>query len=210
MSRRFWNLAFSPAVKAVQRRERSREVYAKIEAGGDEPDPLGEDEIAFIGERDSFYLASVGASGWPYIQHRGGPKGFVRVLDAHTLAFADLRGNRQYISVGNVAGDDRVAMIFVDYPNRARLKVLGRARVVTGESDPSLFARVAAGTRAERVFVLAVEGLDWNCPQHITPRFTEAEIDALNRPLLEKIEALERENAALRAAANPASSAAMG
>jgi predicted pyridoxine 5'-phosphate oxidase superfamily flavin-nucleotide-binding protein len=120
-------------------------------------------------------------------------------MDEHTLAFADLRGNRQYVSLGNVSGDDRVALIFVDYPNRARLKVLARARVVTKESDAELFARVAGDTPAERAYVLSVVGLDWNCPQHITPRFTEEEVREIARPLVEKIAALEQEMAALRA-----------
>ena len=131
-------------------------------------DTLGEDEIAFIRERDSFYMASIAETGWPYIQHRGGPKGFVRVIDAKTIAFADLRGNRQYISVSNVKHDDRVALIFVDYPNRARLKVLARAKIVPPD-EPN----------AERVFVLSIEGIDWNCPQHITPRYTLEEIEQL-------------------------------
>lgn len=198
--RGFSRIAFTPDVKAAQERAGSRSAYARMERGADSPDTLGEDEAAFLAERDSFDMASVGTSGWPYIQHRGGEKGFVRVLDDHTLAFADLRGNRQYISVGNVAGDDRVALLFMDYPNRARLKVLARARIVTREDDPALFARVATDvSKTERVFVLAVEGLDWNCPQHITPRFTEEEVREMARPLVDRVEAHERENRDLRA-----------
>jgi len=128
---------------------------------------LGADEIAFIRERDSFYMASINETGWPYIQHRGGPKGFVRVIDAHTIAFPDLRGNRQYISKGNVEHDDRVSLIFVDYPNRARLKVMARAKILPAEPP------------AERIFVLSIEAIDWNCPQHITPRYTLDEIEDL-------------------------------
>ena len=128
---------------------------------------LGPDEIAFIRERDSFYMASVSETGWPYIQHRGGPKGFVRVIDVRTIAFADLRGNRQYISLSNVKHDDRVALIFMDYPNRARLKVLARAKIVPAVAP------------AERTFVLAIEAIDWNCPRHITPRYTLEEIEEL-------------------------------
>jgi predicted pyridoxine 5'-phosphate oxidase superfamily flavin-nucleotide-binding protein len=197
--RGFAEIAFTPAVKAVQERMGSRAAYARGERGTHEPDTLGEDERAFLAERDSFYLASIGETGWPYLQHRGGAKGFVRVLDERTIAFADLRGNRQYISVGNVAVDDRVALLFMDYPNRARLKVLARARVVTRENDPVLFARIAGNERAERVFVLTVEGLDWNCPQHITPRFTADEVRALAQPLTDRIAALEEENRTLRA-----------
>jgi predicted pyridoxine 5'-phosphate oxidase superfamily flavin-nucleotide-binding protein len=159
--RGFAKIAFTPSVKAVQRRMGSRNAYARLERDTSEPDALGEDEIAFIRARDSFYMASVSETGWPYIQHRGGPKGFVRVIDARTIAFADLRGNRQYVSVGNVEHDDRVALIFVDYPNRARLKLLARAKIVD-----------ASEANAERVFVLTIEGVDWNCSQHITPRYT--------------------------------------
>lgn len=196
--RGFSEIAFTPQVKAAQERMGSRRSYARLEQGPSTPDTLGEDEVGFLGERDSFYMASIGESGWPYIQHRGGPKGFVRVLDERTLAFADLRGNRQYISVGNVVSDERVALIFVDYPNRARLKVLARATTVTRADDPETFSRVAGNAPAERIFVLRVEGLDWNCPQHITPRFTEDEVRELTNPLMERLQSLERENASLR------------
>jgi predicted pyridoxine 5'-phosphate oxidase superfamily flavin-nucleotide-binding protein len=159
---RFHEIAFTADVKAAQERDGSRRSYARLERGASQPDPLGAEEAAFIAARDSFYMASVGSSGWPYLQHRGGAKGFVRVRDAHTLAFDDLRGNRQHISLGNLAGNDRVALLFMDYPNRARLKVLAHARVE--ERDGA------------RVIVLDVEGFDWNCPQHITPRYTEDEL----------------------------------
>lgn len=185
--RGFSKIAFTAAVKAAQERMGSRKAYARLEQGEDAPDTLGEDEIAFLAERDSFYMATVGESGWPYVQHRGGPKGFVRVLDERTIAFADLRGNRQYVSVGNVAGDDRVALIFVDYPSRTRLKLFARAKIVTRDDDPELFARVG-GEKAERIFVLRVEGLDWNCPQHITPRYTAEEVRDMIRGLLETLD----------------------
>jgi predicted pyridoxine 5'-phosphate oxidase superfamily flavin-nucleotide-binding protein len=197
--RGFSKIAFTEAVRAAQERMGSRAAYARLERGSDGPDTLGEDEVAFLAERDSLYMASIGESGWPYIQHRGGAKGFVRVLDERTIAFADLRGNRQYISVGNVAGDDRVALIFVDYPNRARLKVLARAKILARAEDPETFARVARDVPAERVFVLRIEGLDWNCPQHITPRFTEDDVREMTQPLVERLEALERENRELKA-----------
>jgi predicted pyridoxine 5'-phosphate oxidase superfamily flavin-nucleotide-binding protein len=195
---RFSELAFTPAVKAVQTAMGSRRAYARLEGSGQTPDALGDDEALFLAERDSFYMASVGESGWPYVQHRGGARGFVKVLDPHTLAFADLRGNRQYISVGNTGRDDRVALIFVDYPNRARLKVLAHARIVTRADDPALFARVAGDAPAERVFVLGVEGFDWNCPQHITPRFTEQELEQVLAPVRARLAALEAENRELR------------
>jgi predicted pyridoxine 5'-phosphate oxidase superfamily flavin-nucleotide-binding protein len=195
---RFAKLAFTPDVKAVQTAMGSRRAYARLDGGGDQADSLGEDEALFLAERDSFYIASVGQNGWPYVQHRGGTKGFVKVVDAHTLAFADYRGNRQYVSVGNLTHDDRVALIFVDYPNRARLKVLAHARLVARADDPELFARVAGDLGAERVFVLAVEGFDWNCPQHITPRFTEEEVRERMQPVQERLDALEEENRRLR------------
>jgi len=196
---RFAEIAFTPRVKAVQARMGSRDAYARQEAGCAGQDRLGEEEAAFLAERDSFYMASLGSGGWPYIQHRGGPKGFVRVLDPHTLGFADYRGNRQYVSVGNVEEDDRVALIFVDYPARARLKVLAHASATL---DPAVLARLtdpAYGARVERAFVLRVEGFDWNCPQHITPRFTEEEMESAAAKLLAKLDALEAENRELRA-----------
>ena len=195
----FSRIAFTSAVKAEQERTGSRATYSRVEQGDQAADSFGPDEIAFVGERDSFYMASVGESGWPYIQHRGGRKGFVSVLDERTIAFPDLRGNRQYISVGNVAGDGRVALILIDYPNRARLKILAHAKTVTQSDDPETFARVAGDARAERVFVLRVVGFDWNCPKQITPRFTEDEVRTMTKPLIEKLEALERENRELQA-----------
>ena len=196
---RFANLAFTPSVAAVQERLGSRKAYARIAAAGETRDVIGPDEAAFIGERDSFYMASVGETGWPYVQHRGGPKGFVKVLDEHTLGFADYRGNRQYVSVGNVSRDDRVALIFVDYPNRARVKVLAHASTT---EDPKILARLGEGdegAKVERGFLLHVEGLDWNCPQHITPRFTEDEVVELVAPFAEKLRALEGKNRELEA-----------
>ena len=171
---RFHQLVFTPTVQAVQAARGSRDAYARA-------DRLGPDEAAFIADRDSAYLATVGEGGWPYVQHRGGPRGFLRVLDERTVGFADVRGNRQYVSVGNLGHDDRVAMILVDYPAQARLKLLARARLVERADDPALAERLTppefAG-KVERSVVLTVEGFDWNCPQHITPRYTEAEFAA--------------------------------
>jgi predicted pyridoxine 5'-phosphate oxidase superfamily flavin-nucleotide-binding protein len=200
----FARIAFTPSVQSAQEAMGSKRAYDRVRNDG-RVDAIGEDERVFLAERDSFYMATVSETGWPYIQHRGGPKGFVRVLDDRTIAFADLRGNRQYISVGNIGEDARAALIFVDYPHRVRLKVLARAKVVTRTSDAALYARVVEANEdvsdehVERVFVLKVEGLDWNCPQHITPRFTEDEIRELVQPLLEQVSALEKENAELRA-----------
>src|SRR4051812_9005680 len=187
---RFHTITFTPEVRAAQERMGSRKSYARVPST-EAPDLLGPDEIAFLAERDSFYMASVGEGGWPYVQHRGGPRGFVNVLDEHTLAFADYRGNRQYISLGNVTRDDRVAMIFMDYPNRARLKVLAHVTVAMPDQYPTVV--LEPGAKIERVFVMRVEGFDWNCPQHITPRYTEEEIAELLGPRIEALQAeLER------------------
>lgn len=160
-----------------------------------------DNEEAFIAERDSFYMASVSQTGWPYVQYRGGPTGFLKVIDATTLAFADFRGNRQYISVGNLDANDRVALILVDYPRRARLKILAHAERLALDAEPGLLERVSDPSyraKPERIFRLRLAAFDWNCPQHIVPRFTEAEISRAVQPLRERLEALEAENRALR------------
>ena len=147
----------------------------------------------FIALRDTFYIASVSETGWPYVQHRGGPPGFIKVLDATTLGFADYRGNRQYVSVGNVLKDDRVALILVDYPNRTRLKILGHARIVSPD-ETDLLATLcvpAYVARVERGFMIKIAAYDWNCPQHITPRFAVAEIESLVGKLKERLASLE-------------------
>jgi len=202
MSRHYGDIAFTDAVSEVQDRHGSRTFYDRHRARATAPDVLGEDERAYLADRDEFSLATVGETGWPYVQFRGGPAGFLHVLDEHTLAWADFRGNLQYVSVGNVAGDDRVALLVLDHATRRRLKVFGRARVVTAEEDPELVARLAhPGYDAvvQRAVVVTVEAFDWNCPQHITPRFSAAEIaprvDALNA----EIARLRTENAALTA-----------
>jgi uncharacterized protein len=197
MRHRFFDLAFTPTVKAEQARRGSRKAYeaAAADADGDaSADALSRQEIEFIAVRDSFHLASVSETGWPYVQHRGGPAGFVRPLDDKTLGWAEFAGNRQYVSVGNIAADDRVAMIFMDYPRRRRLKLLGRLRVFDAAERPDLAARLGvAGYRArvERFVVVTVEAFDWNCPQHITPRFTLAEIESTVAPLRARIAELE-------------------
>ncbi len=193
MGHRFAEIAFTPNVRDAQEDNGSRRSYARMEDGQTHHDVLGEQEAVFISARDSFYLATVSETGWPYIQHRGGPKGFLTVIDEKTVAFADFRGNRQYVSVGNLAGDDRVSLILVDYPNQVRLKILGRARIV-GTDDPGLLERLAPENyRAviERAFVITVDAFDWNCPQHITPRFTVPEIEDEIRPLRQRIADLE-------------------
>jgi uncharacterized protein len=194
-------LAFTPVVQELQRRFGSRRQYERSEGANGGPDSLGDAEIEFLAERDSFYLATTGATGWPYVQHRGGPKGFLRVIDSGTLAFADFRGNRQYVSTGNLLGDNRAALILVDYPRRARLKMLGRVEVVELENAQEWLARVRMpGYHAaiERVFVIQVEGIDWNCPQHITPRYTEEEIRATINEIDIQLGNLKQENERLR------------
>ena len=159
------------------------------------PDDLGAQEEAFIQRRDSFYLASVNADGWPYIQHRGGPRGFLKLLDAHTLGFADLSGNRQLLTTGNVAGNDRVALFLMDYARRERLKLIGHAEVIAAKENPALAAELAPeGVPArlvERMFRIRVTGFDWNCPKYITPRFTAEEVERAAAPLHRRIAELE-------------------
>jgi uncharacterized protein len=201
MSHGFADIAFTPSVRRMQEERGSRAAYARQDAIA-EPfnHRLSDAEAQFIRLRDSFYLASVGETGWPYIQHRGGPPGFVRVLDETTIGFADFRGNRQYISTGNLLTNDRVALFFMDYPNRTRLKLLGRARAV-GPEEPDMLERLAVpGYRAtvERGIVISIAGIDWNCPQHITERFTLDEVRQLSRPLLDRIAALEAEVTTLK------------
>ncbi len=204
MGHRFADIAFTPGVRAVQEALGSRQAYARFDEGPDHHHRLGEPEAAFIAARDSFYMASVGETGWPYVQHRGGPTGFLKVLDERTLGFADFRGNRQYVSLGNLVADDRVALFLMDYPNRRRLKLLGRARPIAGEDAAALLARLEVpgyDARIERGILIAVEGFDWNCPQHITPRFTLDEIERAAAPLHDRIAALEAEMARLRSGA---------
>ena len=194
MGHKFAEIAFTETVKNVQSELGSRKGYARREGGDvDFNDRLGPSEAQFIATRDSFYMATVSETGWPYVQHRGGPAGFVRVLDDKTIGFADFAGNRQYVSVGNLKGDDRVSLFFMDYPNRTRLKLLGRVKIVGGE-DEALLKSLAPEdykARIERGFVITVEAFDWNCPQHITPRFTSEEVAQATAPLLERIAELE-------------------
>lgn len=202
MGRAFSDIAFTPTVRAMQTRMGSRSLYAPQDQTRDRRDTLTSDEVDFIEDRDGFYQATVGESGWPYVQFRGGPAGFLKVLDAKTLGYADFRGNVQYISVGNLQGNDRVSIILMDYANQRRLKILGRVRLVDAADDPALMSRLELPNyraRVERAFVITVEGYDWNCPQHITPRFTHAEIDDAVAPLHAEIaqlkEALESSQA---------------
>jgi predicted pyridoxine 5'-phosphate oxidase superfamily flavin-nucleotide-binding protein len=194
MGRKFAEIAFTDTVKQVQAAMGSRRSYERMERNGEAGDRLGEREAAFLAARDSFYMATVSETGWPYVQHRGGPVGFVRALDAGTIGFADFRGNKQYVSVGNLLGDDRVSLFFMDYANRARLKILGRVKLV-GEGGPSdVLSRLQLPEYqavVERGFVIGVEAFDWNCPQHITPRYTLAEAEQATDALRGRIAELE-------------------
>src|SRR5665213_1611559 len=197
----FLEIAETPSVKAAQATNDSDGLWTDFK-GKRAFDRFTEAEVQFIAARDSFYLATVSESGWPYVQHRGGPPGFLRVLNDTTLAFADFRGNRQYISLGNAAANDQVALILMDYPNRRRLKIYARIEAKDLSADPSLAEKLALpGYKAkpERAFLLHLEAFDWNCQQHITPRFSEAELSTAFAPVRARLEQLEAENKALRA-----------
>jgi predicted pyridoxine 5'-phosphate oxidase superfamily flavin-nucleotide-binding protein len=194
MPRSFADIAFTPSVQALQRKYGSRTQYARMQARATET-ALTVRERDYLGQADSFYLASVSETGWPYVQHRGGPRGFVRMLSPSQIAFADFRGNLQYISAGNVARDDRVSLSVVDYAGRRRLKLLGHLRLVdiTDADDALVAAVVLPGYRAtaERIAIVDVVAFDWNCPQHITQRFSIDQVDAITRPLEARIATLE-------------------
>ena len=202
MSNGFLDIAKTPSVLAAQAANGSAGLCDKVVAKRPS-NRFSETEAAFIAARDSFYMASVSESGWPYVQYRGGPPGFLKLINETTLAFPDFRGNRQYISLGNVTAEDRVALIFMDYPRRRRLKLYGRIDARDLMAEPELAERLALSDyRAvvERAFVLRLEAFDWNCPQHITPRFTEMEVAMASAPLTGRLAELEAENKELRAA----------
>jgi hypothetical protein len=202
MARNYRHTLFDDTVKALQERHGSRASYAKMDAGADgAPDALTAKEIAFIEARDSFYMASVNPEGWPYMQHRGGPAGFLRHISGNRIGFADYRGNKQYISTANLMGNDRVSLFLMDYPNRERLKLVGHAHSVELGDDPAaVTALMPESYRAtpERAFFIDVIGWEWNCSQYITPRFTEAEISAAIKPMAAELNQLRAEIAALR------------
>jgi predicted pyridoxine 5'-phosphate oxidase superfamily flavin-nucleotide-binding protein len=201
MAHNFGSLVFTPVIKSLQEKHGSRRQYARLYDSGGSRDRLGPQESEFLAERDSFYIASIGETGWPYVQHRGGPKGLVKVIDESTIAFADFHGNKQYISTGNLMTDNRVALIFVDYPGQARLKILGRVEVLEGESAQKWIERLrdhGSKLPVERVFVVRIEAFDWNCPKYITPRFTAEQIQEALAPFERRLDDLERENKVLR------------
>jgi predicted pyridoxine 5'-phosphate oxidase superfamily flavin-nucleotide-binding protein len=199
MGRHFAAIAFTDAVRAEQSAIGSRHGYGRMEAMGAADDRLGPDEAAYIAEARTAFLASVNAEGWPYIQHRGGPAGFLQVLeDGAVLGFADLAGNRQHVTLGNLRGENRVSLILPDYLNRRRLKLFGRARVVTRAEDAGLVERLAeaAGAPAGRALLIDVAGFDWNCPQHIPRLIPEAMVAEALHQAAQRIAALEAQLAA--------------
>jgi len=202
MGKSFAQIAFTPLVKKQQVLHGSRSQYERVEQHSSAGDVLTEAEREFILSRDSFYMATVSETGWPYIQHRGGEPGFLHVLDDRTIAFADYRGNRQYVSIGNLEHDDRVSLFLMDYPSRSRLKILGRAEIREGADAQKLIGELSGlGVRAlvERAIAIRVEAFDWNCQQYITPRFTEDQVIEVMTPIRQRLAELEEENKRLRA-----------
>lgn len=202
MPNKFHDIAFTSSVKRAQEHYGSRRHYAKFESGADKNILLTDAENDFIEQRDGFYMATAGESGQPYIQFRGGPTGFLRVFDERTLGYADFRGNLQYISVGNIAANSKAAIILTDYANRRRLKILATVEIHDAAERPDLIEKLADPSydaKIERAVILHVEAYDWNCPQHITPRYTIDEVRQMIEPLNEHIEKLEDEIKQLKA-----------
>lgn len=200
MSYGFLDVAITPSVRAAQAELGADRLWRNFK-GHREFDRFTENEVAFIAERDSFYMASVSETGWPYVQHRGGPPGFLKVVDDKTLAFADYRGNRQYITIGNLAVNDRACLFLMDYPGRARLKIYAHVEKLALDTDPALtelVTDIAYKAKLERILRVRLEAFDWNCSQHITPRFSELQVAQAVHPLRERLAQLESENAALR------------
>ena len=197
----FLDIAVTPSVRAVQAAMHTDHIWDDFHS--QRPfDRFADTEAAFIADRDSFYVATVSETGWPYVQHRGGPRGFLKLVDDRTLVFGDFRGNLQYISTGNVAANDKACLFLMDYPRRARLKIYAHVEILRPDSDPELTELVTGKhykARIERIFRLHLQAFDWNCAQHITPRFTEAEIAKAVRPLQQRVAQLEAEITELRA-----------
>lgn len=195
MAKNFAEIAFTDAVKKLQEKHGSRNGYERMEKFS-EVNGLTNQEMFFVENRDSFYLASIGTNEYPYIQHRGGPKGFLKVLDSKRLGFIDFAGNKQYVSVGNMATNNNVSLIMIDYPTRARLKIFAKAEVVELKDNLELYELLDLDDykfRPERMMVFHIEAYDWNCPQHIIPRYTIDEIETAFSPQQEYIESLEKE-----------------
>lgn len=187
-------LAFTDTIKELQKEQGSRRGYERMERM-ELPDGLSYREMSFIQDRDSFYMASFGENGFPYIQHRGGPKGFLKMIDVKTLAFLDFTGNKQYISTGNIKTHKKVSLILMDYVNRARLKIYAEAEIVSLEDSADLAEQLKLeyDYKAERIIRFHIKAFDWNCPQHITPRYTVADIEKMNGNREMQIKAMEKE-----------------
>ena len=189
MSYGFFDIAMTPSVRAVQAKMGADHAWHNFK-GRREFDHFTENEAAFIADRDSFYIATVSERGWPYMQHRGGPRGFLKLVDDRTLAFADYRGNRQYISTGNLAANDRACLFLMDYTHRARLKIYAHVETLALDEVPALTELVTVPdyrAKLERIFRLRLETFDWNCPAHITPRFTEQAVAKAMSPLRDRL-----------------------
>lgn len=201
MSHKFYDLTFTPSVKAAQEHYGTRKNYARFEGGEPDFHGLTDAENDFIEARDGFYMATVSEDGQPYIQFRGGPRGFLKVIDDRSLGYADFRGNLQYISVGNLKANDKAAIFLMDYAQQSRLKLLVRVEVKDAKDAPELIEKLTMPdykAKIERAMILHVEAFDWNCPQHITPRYTMDEVRSMIEPLNQHIEKLEREVEQLR------------
>ena len=201
MPNAFATISFTDSVKAAQSRYGSRENNQRFEMSDDPRNELGEFEAEFIQARDSFYMATISENDWPYVQHRGGPAGFLKVIDDRTIGFADFKGNRQYLSVGNLNANTRTSLILMDYPNRRRLKLWGTTRIIHADDAPELIAKLEIPgykARVERGIVITIEAIEWNCTQHITPRYSEAEVDHVLQPLLEENKQLREQLAILQ------------
>jgi uncharacterized protein len=200
MTDHYLEIATDDAVKALQERWGSRSAYSRLESGPLTNNQLGPEEIAFIEAQDSFFLASLNDTGWPYIQHRGGPPGFLKVLENNQVGFPDFKGNRQYLSFGNILKNPRVSLFLIDYPARARLKIFGHAKLVEGESLPDPLRKIEnepGASPIERGIIIQVEAFHWNCPKYIVPRFTEEQVRTAVAPLVKRIHDLEAELARL-------------
>jgi len=194
MGNKYLEIAATDSVKRVQQRLGSRTAYARREGGPAIHQQLGPEEISFIQAQDTFFLASVSETGWPYVQHRGGPKGFLQVLDPNTIAFPEFSGNRQYFSFGNILSNPRVSLFLIDFRNRERLKIFGRASLAESTANRDLLKRLESAdlpSKVERGMVIQVEAFDWNCSQYIVPRFSSDEVRSLVEPLKQRIKELE-------------------
>lgn len=196
MPNAFATISFTESVKAAQSLYGSRERNQSFELSEDPRNELNEFEKEFIEVRDSFYQATISENSWPYVQHRGGPVGFLKVLDSRTIGYADFRGNRQYLSVGNLNANARISLILMDYPNRRRLKLWGTVRIVHESEAPEIVAQLEVSSyraRVERGIIIHIEAIEWNCPQHITPRYSQYEVDGVVKPLIDEIKRLREE-----------------